>query len=454
MMSASSRGWRTRATCGRIIAGGQGCRTSSSGYGSSHLRIGLISQWYAPETGAAAVPTVLARQLAARSHDVTVLTGLPNYPMGELHPGYKMRLVTDEVGDGGERIRRVALYPSHDRSQWRRSLNYGSFAVSASLVGLGALRGVDAFWVYNSPATVGLPTALAGALWRAPHLLHVMDLWPDTIRFSGMSTDRSYRALEALLGHWCQTTYRRASAIACISPGAVDVLVERGVRPDKLHYIPVWADEATYYPRPADAALVSELGTGDGFTLLYAGNLGQAQGLDVLLEACARVGDLSGFRCLIAGSGTAEGELRHRASVLGLGNVSFLGRWPASDMGRLIAVADACLVSLNDDPLSAITMPSKLPAILACGRSVLACAGGDVAQLVDSSGAGWTAKPGSVDDLEAAIRQANSESRQCLDERGRRARGLYEDHFALAHGIDAIEGLLEKMAVGRRARGG
>ncbi len=416
------------------------------------MKIGLLSQWYAPEPGAAAVPTVLARALAARSHDVTVLTGLPNYPTGQLYPGYKMRPVTNEVGEAGERIRRVALYPSHDRSEWRRFLNYGSFAASATVSGLGALRGVDAFWVYNSPATVGLPSALASALWRVPHLLHVMDLWPDSIAFSGMAREHSYRLLETALGRWCQSTYRKATAIACISPGIVDVLVERGVPRDKLHYIPVWADESVYYPRIPDMALANDLGVSDGFTLLYAGNLGHAQGLDVLLDACSRVMNLPGFRCLIAGSGTAEDELRQRAETLGLTNVTFLGRWPGADMGRLVSVASAILVSLSDDSLSAMTMPSKVPAILASGRPVLACAVGDVASIVSESGAGWTARPAGVEDLEDAIRRAQSESRTQLDERGRMARAHYEEHFALDRGVDAVEEILAQMAAERGAR--
>jgi colanic acid biosynthesis glycosyl transferase WcaI len=416
------------------------------------LKIGLLSQWFAPEPGGAVVPTVLARSLAARGHDVRVLTGLPNYPSGRLHPGYRMRPVTNEMGDEGVRIRRVALYPSHDRSGWKRFLNYGSFAASATVGGLGILRDVDAFWVYNSPATVGLPSALASTLWGAPHLLHVMDLWPDSIRLGGMATGRAYRTMESALGHWCRATYRQASAIACISPGALDVLVERGVPRHKLHLVPVWADETVYFPRLPDQDVTRDLGGTRPFTLLYAGNLGRAQGLEVLLDACARLSDLSDFQCLIAGSGMAEGQLRAHADALGLTNVRFIGRWPGEDMGRLVSVAEVGFVSLSDDPLSAITMPSKLAAILASGRAVLACAIGDVADIVTASGAGWTVRPGRVEDLEHAIRRAHAEGRGRLEERGRMARAYYEQHLSLNRGVDAVERILEQMATDRGVR--
>lgn len=416
------------------------------------LKIGLLSQWYAPEPGAAAVPTVLARALAARGHDVRVLTGFPNYPTGRLHPGYRMRPVTDEVGEGGVRIRRVALYPSHDDSGWRRFLNYGSFAASASLSGLGALREVDAFWVYNSPVTVGVPSALASAVWGAPHLLHVMDLWPDSIGFSGMAGERASRVMEAALRNCCQATYRQAGAIACISPGVLDVLAERGVPRKKLYYIPVWADEAVYQPRPPDEELARDLGVTGAFTLLYAGNLGHAQSLGALLDACASLTDLSDFRCLIAGSGAAEGQLRDRADVLGLTNVRFLGRWPGEDMGRLVSVADVSLVSLSDDPLSAITMPSKLPAMMAAGRAVLASAVGDVTAIVIAAGAGWTVDPGRPQDLQHAIRRAHAEGRDARQERGRMARKYYEQHLALDRGVDSVEEILERLVANRSAR--
>ncbi len=410
------------------------------------MRIGILSQWYTPEPGPASLPGVLARELAARGHEVTVLTGFPNYPTGQLSPGYRISRRLDERGGDGIRIRRVALYPSHNPSSSRRLLNYISFALSASVNGLDALRGMDAFWVYNSPATIGLPSALATSVGGPPHLMHVMDLWPDTIRLSGFADRRTYRAAELILREWCQWTYRRASAIACISQTVVQELARRGVPPEKLHHIPVWTDEQLYYPRDRPPRLAETLRVRHGFTLMYAGNLGDAQGLDTLLDVCGRVSDLTDFHCLIAGSGVAEQRLRQKARAMGLANITFLGRLPARDMGELISVGDLHVLSLNSDPLSAMTVPSKLPAILASARPLVVSAIGEVSRIVTEAGAGWAVPPGDIAAFEYAVRQAHAAGQSGLARYGRAAREYYESRFALRPGVEAIERLLRQIA--------
>jgi glycosyltransferase involved in cell wall biosynthesis len=420
------------------------------------VKFGILSQWFDPEPGSAAVPGVLARALVERGHQVQVVTGFPNYPTGKVADGYRIRWRHDEAAASGPvagpAVRRVALYPSHDRSAWRRLANYGSFALSASAAALPALRGADAVWVYNSPATVGLPSALASAGGGPPHLMHVLDLWPDSIAFSGLAGGRAYARMAPLLERWCAFTYRQAAAIACISRGTLDQLKARGVPPAKLHYVPVWTNEHLHRPRDRDTPLAEALGVADSFVVLYAGNLGDAQGLDGLVEACARLGDLPRLRCLVAGSGTAEGRLRARAERLRLTNLTFLGRWPAADMGGLMSIGDVHVVSLNDHPLASITMPSKLPATLASGRAVCAVATGETARVVEHAGAGWTVPPGDPCALAGALRAAYAMGREGTAEVGGRARRYYEAELALDRGVDTIEGLLTEMAAasGRR----
>lgn len=411
------------------------------------MRIGILSQWYPPEPGSASVPGVLARALASRGHEVVVATGFPNYPLGRIAPGYRMRWRTDER-DGDVLVRRVALYPSHDRSKLRRTLNYASFAASATASATSLLRAVDAIWVYNSPATVGLPSAAASVADGPPHLMHVMDLWPDSILFSGLAGGRTYQAMAGVLDRWCAWTYRRAEAIACISRGMVDELAARGVPPTKLHYVPIWTDEEQYRPLPPDEQLRRELGIEDAFVLLYAGNLGDTQGLDGLLEVGQRITDLP-VRILLAGSGTAEDRLRADTRRRGLTNVTFLGRWPADDMGRLLSVADVALVSLSDDPLTVMTMPSKLPAILAAGRPVLAWASGEVARTVRAGGCGFVADPGDVGQLEGAVREAYRAGPGGRGRLAAAARRHYRAEFSLQSGVDAVEALLGDLAARR-----
>jgi colanic acid biosynthesis glycosyl transferase WcaI len=139
------------------------------------MRVGLLTQFYDPEPGPAALPGVLARGLVARGHEVQVLTGFPNYPEGVIAPGYRMQRVLDEVLDGVN-VRRVALYANHDASAMRRITNYASFGASALASGLGVLRGLDALWVNYSPITVAWPMWAARYGLKIPQVAHVLDL--------------------------------------------------------------------------------------------------------------------------------------------------------------------------------------------------------------------------------------------------------------------------------------
>jgi len=383
---------------------------------------------------------------------VQVVTGFPNYPTGKVMAGYRIARRLDEETEGGVAVRRVALYPSHDRSNWRRFVNYSSFALSASTSALGLLRSLDAVWVYNSPATIGLPSWLASAAGGPPHLMHVLDLWPDSIAFSGVASSRTYAVMAPLLERWCRFTYVQAASIACISLGVLDELAARGVPRSKLHYVPVGTDETRHHPRPRDRDLARALGVDDAFVLLYAGNLGYTQGLDTLLDACAQLRDLPGFHCLVAGSGTAEEALRARAASLSLRNLTFLGRRPAAEMGALMSIGDLHLVSLNNHPLASMTLPSKLLATLASARPVLAVATGEIARVVREAEAGWTVAPGDTEGLVDAVCQAHGRGRTGADRLGAAGRRYYQRELSTEHGVDTIETLLTQLASSRTQR--
>ncbi|QOC94830.1 glycosyltransferase WbuB [Micromonospora craniellae] len=411
------------------------------------MRIGLLTQWFDPEPGPAALPGMLATALAGRGHEVQVLTGFPNYPTGRLSPGYRMARRRDETV-GATRIRRVALYPSHDRSALRRVANYGSFAVSALVSGTPALRGLDALWVGNSPISVALPMWFARYAHRVPVLLHVLDLWPDSVVASGfLGTGRLSRTVERGMGGWCGAMYHSAARVACVSPGAVDLLAGRGVPREKLVHIPMWADET---PRARGGDLRADLGLRpDQVVLVYAGALGEAQGLDSLVDACARVADPR-LVCVIAGSGTTEERLRRRAVEVGAANVRFLGQLPRERMPALMVAGDVHYVSLRPGGMSAYTMPSKVQATLAAGRALLVAAEGDAADVAHDSGAGITARPGDPDSIAAALRELCELGREKLDLLGQAGRLHYQRVFSVAAGAERVEQALSEVVDGHR----
>ena len=413
------------------------------------MRFGLLTQWYDPEPGPAALPGVLARGLRAAGHEVQVLTGFPNYPTGVVAEGYRLRPRLDER-HGDVAVRRVALYPNHDGSTVRRVANYASFGLSAMAFGIDALRGLDALWVNYSPITVAWPMWAARYALRIPSVAHVLDLWPDTVLAGGFARNPTvFRAVSAPLHAWCRAMYAAATSVAYISPGVGEVLRSRGVADHKLHHVPMWADEDLF--RPSREDLRQALGIGeDRIVLLYAGALGEAQGLSTLLDACARAEDPR-FLALIAGSGIAESSLHDQAEWMGLRNVRFLGRLPQNQMTKLMATADLCYVGLRPHTLSEVTMPSRTQSAMAAGRALVVAGTGDVVRTARESQAAFTADADDVEAIAKILVSACALGRTGLAEMGARGRAYYERTFAVRRGVDAVEALLLHAATERVA---
>jgi glycosyltransferase involved in cell wall biosynthesis len=406
------------------------------------MRLGMISQWYDPEGGSAAVAGAICRSLAGLGHEMHVLTGFPNYPTGQVYPGYRIRPYQYERR-AGVHVHRVPLVPSHDRSAMRRAMTYLSFGASAA-ARRTILRSVDAWLVYSTPATAALPALVAQALYRRPYVLLVQDLWPDTVVDSGfVRRGRLLGAAVRGIHAFCDASYRRASAVVVTAPGMADAIRDRGVPAGKLSVVPNWVDETVFRPVPRDRALARELGLA-GFVVMYAGSLGDLQGLETAIEAVRLLGDLADLRLVFAGSGVAEPRLREAAG--GMANVVFLGQQPPGRMAGLLALSDVQLVSLRDRPLFHSTLPSKLQATLAAGRPIVGAVPGDAARLVTRSGAGLAVPPGDPVALAAALRQVHALSPGAREAMGQAGRQYYLDFLSARVGGAALADVLTQAA--------
>ena len=408
------------------------------------MRILLLSQWFYPEPGYKGLHFALALQ--ARGHSVQVLTGFPNYPGGKLYPGYRIRLWQREVRQGIP-VLRVCLYPSHSRSAVGRALNYLSFALSAAVLGPWLVKPADVAYVYHPPATVGLPALALKYLRGIPFVYDLQDLWPETLAATGMVNGSL--ALR-LVGWWCQLVYRAADRIAVLSPGFRQRLVERGVPADKLRVIHNWTH--TFQWAEPDSTLKDKLA--GKFVVLFAGNLGAAQGLDAVLDAAKLTRDRHTEVCFaFVGSGVEESRLRQRAVAEGLGNVVFLGRRPPEAMGGVYAWASALLVHLRADPLFEITIPSKTQAYLAIGKPILMGVRGDAADLVHAAGAGIVFAPEQPAALAQAVDNILAMPESARESMGVAGRAYYEAHLSMEAGVQAFEEELRR-AVGGGAGAG
>lgn len=413
------------------------------------MKIGIISQWFDPEPGPASLPGELARELVRRGHDVQVVTGFPNYPQGKIYAGYRNQLKFDEVADG-VKIRRVGLYPSHDESAGGRVANYASFGLSAAINGVDCLMDRDAVWVSNSPPTVLLPML---RLKRAgvPTVLHVMDLWPDNIEASGLvGSARINKAMVAGIHKWNTRLYGLSDRVLVISPGVVDLLVSRGVAHSKLEYAPLWANESVFHQAEGET-LRKEMGVADDtVVLLYAGAIGRIQGLDALVEALGMMPEpiAQKLECWFVGGGVWESELRNRVKHLPAGSpaVRVLGRKPMDEMPALTAAADLCFVGLRADKHARYSMPSKVQATLAMSRPLLASVPGDVHELVESEGIGFSSASGQSRELATRLAEAVGVGRDGLGSLGQHAGEIYTREFSLGAGAARIEEALSMVS--------
>jgi glycosyltransferase involved in cell wall biosynthesis len=350
------------------------------------IRVLLLTQWFDPEPGFKGL--VFARELRRLGLDVEVLTGFPNYPGGRIYPGYRLRLRQRETMDGVP-VTRVPLFPSHDNSALRRITNYVSFAAAAVIQGLFFTRRPDVIYAYHPPLTVGIAAVVVGKLRRVPLLYDIQDIWPDTLRATGMIKSRR---LLRFIEHVCNWVYRRVNFITVLSPGFERLLVSRGVPSAKLDVIPNWCDEAAlaHVPQGIPAAFAGR----DRFNILFAGNMGRAQSLGAVLSAAALLqSSAPAIRFLLLGGGVEVETLRRDCNERGLVNVEFLPAVPMSQVAAYLNAADALLVHLRDDALFRITIPSKTQAYMAVGKPLLMAVEGDAAELVRESGCGLTARP-------------------------------------------------------------
>lgn len=406
----------------------------------------MLSQWFDPEPGPAAVPGVLARAFVKGGHQVRALTAFPNYPEGKVYDGYRQRpRRTERMKD--ITITRVPVIPSHNRSVLGRVANYASFAVSATTFGAGALHDTDAIWVYNSPVTVALPLLAHSGLGRKPYFLHVQDLWPDSLIESGMLPRRwTGRGAEAVISRIVRLMERHAAVIGVISPSVRDLILERDSRldPDRIVYVPNPTDESLFVPLGSKDDEVPDVPWSGRFTVMYAGAIGDVQGLDTVLDAASLLPPNEEIQIGFVGDGIARARLEAQARERRLSNVWFVGRVPKERVPLFMKTAHVHLVSLGKSKFLRHTTPSKIPSLFASAVPVIGQIAGDGAEMIEASGAGVVTKPGDARSLADAILFMAHRSQEALEERGRAGREFYERQLSadvvVGRILDAIAG--------------
>jgi glycosyltransferase involved in cell wall biosynthesis len=364
------------------------------------MKLLIITQYFPPEMGAPQARLYeLAKRLKNLGYEITVLTGLPNYPTGRIFDEYRGKVRTTENVDG-IKVVRTWLYPSKSKKLLPRLLSYISFAVTCLLIGVWELGKQDVVLI-ESPPLFLVPSALIiSRITRGRPVMMVADIWPDIIIRMGCISERSIFVKGMLwLEKFC---YTHSSAVALTTPGMCNQIRSRFPQLPNVTIISNGVDTSLFRPELRDQAIRSELGVGpNDFLAGYCGLHGLCQGLEVVLKVAAKLRHREDIRFIMVGDGPTKETLVKMAAEMKLPNLRFLDKRPKKEIPPLLASLEVSLMPLAIHLPGA--MPSKVYEALASGAIPIVAKGSDAELLVSQNNAGLSYEPENTDELAQAI---------------------------------------------------
>jgi len=405
------------------------------------MRLLVVSQYFWPENFRV---NELVAELVARGHQVTVFTGRPNYPGGQVFAEYLADPAAFTRYQGAEVIR-VPLRP-RGQGSLRLALNYWSFVFWGCVLGPWKLRGrsFDAIFVFeNSPVTSALPALLLRRIKRAPLAMWVLDLWPETLSAAGVV--RSPRVL-GWVGLLVRFIYQRCDCILAQSRAFFPNIKHWSGDRTRVRYLPGWA-EGVFDGDGNDVEPAPEVQPYEaGFNVMFAGNVGEAQDFPSILDAAAQLRNRQDIRWLIVGDGRMTDWVLSEISRRKLSErVVLLGRHPLERMPAFFKGADALLVSLRSDPIFAMTIPGKVQTYLASGLPLLGMLDGEGARVIQEAGAGLVCPAGNGLELARRVEEMAALDNAQREQMGNMGRAYCRREFDRDTLIGKVESILEEM---------
>ncbi len=408
------------------------------------MRILFFTHYYPPEVNAPASRTSEhCRAWAAAGAEVTVVTCAPNHPHGKLYPGYRNKLWQSETLDG-VKVVRVWSWLAANEGFLPRILNYVSY-MAASILALPFLPRADVVVTTSPQFFCGLVGLFARPVKRAPWVLEIRDLWPESIVAVGaMKKGRTIRFLEWLEGF----AYRQADAIVSLTRGFVPHIAARCGDPAKIAVFMNGADLSAFTKSGDGEEIKRKYGLAGKFVGAYVGTHGMAHGLDTILEAAALLKDEPRFAFLMAGGGAEEARLKAKREQMGLDNVVMLGQRPKSEMPALWSATDASLILLKRSDTFKTVYPSKMSEAMAMQCPVILGVEGEAKEVLEAAGAGLAITPESAEQLAAAMRKLADDPALCAAY-GRAGRAYADQNLDRAKVAARFLTLLEDVAARR-----
>ena len=388
------------------------------------MKIILVTQYFWPESF---MINDVVRAMHAQGHEITVVTGQPNYPDGATFKGYKAWHLNAEEFLRGVTLHRIPTYPRKKGGALNLILNYGVFVASGLLFMPWILRGlkVDAVLVYApSPLTQAIPAIFVGRLKRAPVALWVQDLWPESLESTGFVKNKTVLKLVGIL---VKSIYAGCNTLIAQSHAFMPAMARYGPKKPIVYHPNSFPDDnqgkAIDLPTKLDEVLSNY------FCVVFAGNLGKFQSLETIVDVARRLNEQAEIRFVLIGSGERSVWLEQQKETLKLENLVLPGRFPIEAMPGILRKCSALMVTLNDDPTFNATVPGKVQAYLSAGRPILAGINGEGARVIRESGAGLISQAQDAEGLLTNVMRMYSMTQDERDTMGQLGRAYYLEHF-------------------------
>lgn len=400
------------------------------------MKILLVTQYFYPENFKS---NDIAIELTKKGHEVTVLTGLPNYPEGKIHNNYGFFKNTRENFQGVDVIR-TWLVPRGKGGGISLFLNYFSWAFFASIRAffLSYQKKFDVVLVHEpSPITQGFPAIVVKKIQKIPLHFWVLDLWPESLTSAGGINNKYVLSIFTKMVKYI---YNNSDKILISSKGFKESILTKGDYNNKLVYFPNWAE---------DSILKGDLDyripdLPKGFKIIFAGNIGVAQDVDSIIKTALILKEKTDIHFVFIGDGRSKMQLEDFVVKNDLNQtVHFLGRFPIDAMKTFFNEADVLLVSLKDELIFNVTVPAKLQAYLCTQKPILGMLNGEGAAIINDANCGLSVNAGDSRGLAKKIiklYEMSAEERNILGRNGFR---YYEENFTMRKCIDNLEFILK-----------
>lgn len=393
----------------------------------------VVSQYFYPEQFRI---NDMCEEWVRRGYEVTVITGIPNYPAGKFYKGYTLFKRRSEVYKGINIIR-LPIIPRGNNSIML-ALNYLSFVISGFFWKSFTKLDADQVFIFEvSPMTQALPGVWYAQRKKVPCFIYVQDLWPENVE---IITGIKNKIIIGWIGRMVDYIYENCEKIFTTSRSFKKSISERRVPMKKIEYLPQYAEE---FYQPLKLTNINNESLRKKFSIVFAGNIGTAQGLDILPKTAKILKDKvdeDTFQFNIIGDGRYKNTLIEMVNDYNVSEVfNFIDKQPAIKIPEFMSLNDAAFICFTDNPLFKMTIPAKLQSYMACGIAIIASASGETSQIIEEANAGLTAPPGDAEELANIIMDMLCKTNDEIKQLGKNAKKYSDLHFSKKNLMDQVE---------------